>query len=407
MRRVLLSEASSLTAREHVTVLGRSGVHVDVMSSDPMALCRWSRWVRRVHPCPAAGADPAGYLDAVSVVLAADSYDALLPTHEQAWLFAAGRDRLPAEAPLAVADLDAFDRVQSKLAFAALLDDLGLAQPRWRAVSSPSDLAGSRFPYYLKTPFSTAGRGVRFVRTSDDRETALADLGFPPAGGLMAQDAAAGGYGQVQALFDRGRMVAVHTSVQVGEGMGGSAAARLSVDHPLARDAAARVGEALGWHGGLTLDYLHVDGRPTFIECNPRTVEPGNAAASGVDLPMLGIDLAAGLRVPGPLRVGRAGVRTHGTLALLLGTAGSPRPRRTMGRTIGGCVLKRGVAAGSGEVMTPLLRDPPSLVPVVVVVASLLARPSSAARTADRSIEAYAVGPDAVDLVRDPRPGSA
>ena len=52
--RVLLSEASSLTAREHLTVLGTAGVRVEAMSSDPFALCRWSRWARRLHRCPNA-----------------------------------------------------------------------------------------------------------------------------------------------------------------------------------------------------------------------------------------------------------------------------------------------------------------------------------------------------------------
>ena len=47
--RVLLSEASSLTAREHLTVLGTAGVRVEAMSSDPFALCRWSRWARQLH----------------------------------------------------------------------------------------------------------------------------------------------------------------------------------------------------------------------------------------------------------------------------------------------------------------------------------------------------------------------
>ena len=66
------------------------------------------------------------------------------------------------------------------------------------------------------------------------------------------------------------RLVAAHPSVGIGAGAGGSAAARLSVDHPAARDYAARVGAHLRWHGGLTLDYFHIDGQPQFIECNPR-----------------------------------------------------------------------------------------------------------------------------------------
>src|SRR5262249_21904602 len=101
--RVLLSEASSLTARGLLTVLGAVGVRVEAMSSAPCAWCRWSRWARRLHRCPASGTDPAGYLHAVSAVLAGGGFDALLPTHEQAWLFAAGRDRPLPVAPGALA----------------------------------------------------------------------------------------------------------------------------------------------------------------------------------------------------------------------------------------------------------------------------------------------------------------
>ena len=137
----------------------------------------------------------------------------------------------------------------------------------------------------------------------------------------------------MQALFSDGRLVAAHTSVQAGQGLGGSAAARLSVDHPRARFWATAVGEKLGWHGGLTMDYLHQDGEPVFIECNPRTVEPGNAAASGVNLPLLSIALAAGRPLPDKVVTGRPGVRTRGTLALLLGSADQANSRRAVLRT--------------------------------------------------------------------------
>lgn len=228
--RVLLSEASSLTAREHLTVLGAAGVRVEAMSSDRFALCRWSRWTRRLHRCPSPGTDPAGYLQAVSAVLAAGGFDALLPTHEQAWLFAVARDRLPPAAPVALAPAESFARVQSKVAFARLLDELGAPQPRWWLVEDDTVLGQIPYPYFLKAAFSTAGQGVRAVRAPADRVRALAEL---RAGGqeLIAQAAAAGQYGQVQALFDGRRLVAAHTSVLAGQGMGGSAAARLSVDH--------------------------------------------------------------------------------------------------------------------------------------------------------------------------------
>ena len=97
--RVLLSEASSLTAREHLSVLGPSGIQVDVASSSPLAIARFSRWCRRVIHVPCSADDPEGYLAAIAAALRDGRYDALLPTHEQAWLFAAGRHLLPADAP--------------------------------------------------------------------------------------------------------------------------------------------------------------------------------------------------------------------------------------------------------------------------------------------------------------------
>jgi hypothetical protein len=156
--RVLLSEASSLTAREHLTVLGAAGVQVEAMSSDRFALCRWSRWARRLHHCPAPGTDPAGYLQAVSAVLAEGGFDALLPTHEQAWLFAVARDRLPPAAPVALAPAAAFGRVQSKAAFARLLDELGAPQPRWWPVEDDTVPGQIPYPYFLNLRAVPPGR---------------------------------------------------------------------------------------------------------------------------------------------------------------------------------------------------------------------------------------------------------
>lgn len=87
--RVLLSEGSSLTAREVLTCLGPVGFHVETLDPDPLCSARLSRWMRKVHRCPRSGADPVGYLEAVRRVVSERRIDVVLPTHEQAWLFAA------------------------------------------------------------------------------------------------------------------------------------------------------------------------------------------------------------------------------------------------------------------------------------------------------------------------------
>jgi len=135
---------------------------LEALDPDPLCIARFSRWMHRIHRCPRSGADPPGYLEAVKRVVAERRIDVVLPTHEQAWLFAAAKPEL-SDVPVAVADAASFDRVQSKVEFARLLDKIGLAQPRWRLVRGNSDLDGLSFPYWLKTAFSTAGRGVRLV----------------------------------------------------------------------------------------------------------------------------------------------------------------------------------------------------------------------------------------------------
>jgi hypothetical protein len=134
------------------------------------------------------------------------------------------------------------------------------------------------------------------VRDDAERQRALAELGLTSSE-LMVQTQASGVYCEVQALFDHGKLLAAHTSQQQASGMGGSAAARLSVDHDQPRGDVERLGAYLDWHGGLTLDYLFDGTSPTYIECNPRTAEPGNAVTSGVDIPELQVRLSAGRRV--------------------------------------------------------------------------------------------------------------
>lgn len=225
--RILFSEGSSLTAREFLSVLGPCGHWIEVVDSNPVCICRFNRWTKRVHRCSPPGTDPFGYLEAVNGLLADGAFDVLLPTHEQAWLFAVARRELNPHARIAVASADAFSRVHSKIEFARLLDEVGL-------VDSPDELAEWQAPFYLKAPFSTAGTGVRCVTKAGDSKGTfqllrLASNGRP----LMVQAAARGQYAQVQALFDHGRLIAAHTSAKTAVGIGPSAAGRWSASRCL------------------------------------------------------------------------------------------------------------------------------------------------------------------------------
>jgi hypothetical protein len=186
--RVLLSEATSLTAREHVSVLGPTGIDIDVASCSSLAIGRFSRWCHHVVRVPCSADDPKGYLTAVADALRRGRYDAWLPTHEQAWLFATGHRLLPDDAPLAIVAIDAFDQVEGKVDCAKLLDTLGLPQPAWSVITAASDPRHVQLPCWLRASFSTADRGVPFVTSPNEAARALDQL--LPAGPVLAQQAA-------------------------------------------------------------------------------------------------------------------------------------------------------------------------------------------------------------------------
>lgn len=396
-RRVLLSESSSLTAREFVTVLGESGIEIGLLSWTRLPIARFSRWHRRVHEVPSPAKDPVGYLKAVAEIMDSGTYDALLPTHEQAWLFAAGQNYLACD-QLPVSDLEAFTQVQSKIRFAQMLDQLNLPQPEWQVVASEKDLGVFGFPVWVKAAFSTAGRGVRKVNNIDQARAVWAEL--TPKGQVMIQKTAPGRYAQVQGIFSRGRLVGVAASELLATGVGGSAAARLSVEHPQAVSALRILGSHLRWHGGIELDYFHVDGEPLFIECNPRTVEPGNAFKAGVNLPRLLTAVAMGGHLPSRELRAAAGVKTRSTMAMALGAAEVSRSRRAIATRVSAAILKRPPLQHSTEVLTPVVRDPASLIPFVYSVGSVLINPQQVDRLAAGTVQDYSITNDQIELVQ-------
>src|SRR5262245_12876436 len=160
--RVLMSEGSSLSARQTLSALGPLGYALDVCDPRPgMCLARFSRYVRRIFRCPSFATDPAGYLQFVVARLNSERYDVLLAVHDQAYLLSRYRDDLTALTGLALPGFKAMQQMQSKAGLAAVLRELNLPQPATITCRSPDDVpADVVFPAYVKLAHSTAGCGV-------------------------------------------------------------------------------------------------------------------------------------------------------------------------------------------------------------------------------------------------------
>jgi predicted ATP-grasp superfamily ATP-dependent carboligase len=400
--RVLVSEGSSTAGREAVTVLGLSGHHVEICDPSPWCMARFSRFVKRFHRCPPLRDDPAGYLAFIESRVASGHFDVLLPTHEQGLLFARVQERLKDKVALASPSFQSYRTAHSKAGFSRLLTELGLPQPATTIVASEQELrAAVLFPVVIKTSIGTASRGVWFVRDARKLDEAVRELVTADAFAdeVLAQEHVAGTTEKAQSVFCRGQLVGFHAYRQVALGVGGGEAIKESVDRPQLRAMLERIGQRLGWHGALSVDYLMPErgDTPLLVDCNPRLVEPMSAYLAGTDLVELLLAVSRGA-TPAPLPASREGVRTHLAMQALLGIAAREGSRRALLRECWRLWRGRDPYAGREE-LTPVRVDWMSAVPLAVTAALLLARPQAAITLARGGFGAHLLSRESIRTI--------
>jgi hypothetical protein len=161
-----------------------------------------------------------------------------------------------------------------------------------------------------------------------------------------------------------------------------------------------KAGQALDWHGALSIDYIlpHDDVTPLLIDCNPRLVEPMNAYRSGADLVDLLLRLSLG-ETPAPLAESRDGVLTHLAMQALLGAASRGGARRDIVHECAQLAAGSGPYAGSREELTPVGLDWISAVPLAVTITILLASPAFAIKLARGGFGAHLLDVGSIRMI--------
>lgn len=405
--RVLFSEGSSLSARHALSALGPAGHVLDLLDPQPWCLGRFSRYVHAWYRCPPFAADPAGYLEALEKRLHEGQYDVLLPVHDQVYLLSRFRDRLGKQVKLAVPPFAALERLQSKAEFVRLLTELKLGQPATELVRRRQDLESwTVYPCFVKLAYGTAGRGVWHVRDSAEMRPLAAQLQncghLDNSSEILIQKPAQGSFCVIQSVFQHGQLVAAHSYQARALGVGGSAWARIGVDHPEARQDLARLGEHLGWHGALHLEYLHdpVTDTALYVDANPRIGETMNATLSGVNFCQLLLQVSLD-ECALPASPSGSGIRTHSFMMSLLALAQQHASRRRLSAECWNALSGRGLYRDSEEELTRIRQDPWSLLPALVVALRLVLRPSVADSIVQRAVTQYALSERAARTIRD------
>lgn len=392
--RVLLSDGSGLTSRQCAPLLARAGHAVAILAPGPWVLARTCRAVRRWHRVPRYGDDPLGWAEAALRVLDTGAYDVLLPTQEQVAVLSLLADEVTGRGvATAVPSFAALRRVQDKLNAEELLCELGLQRPESFVAHTPSSCAPWALPSYLKAPIGTASAGVRYATSRSDlgaAVTALQAQGAFDLGGVLVQQPLAGPLLMVQAVFDSGELLAASANQRDRHGYSGGASLKTNVAlGSLAADL-ERIGATLSWHGALSLDAIDTPEGPIIIDLNPRLVEPGNAAAAGLDLIEVLLDVAQ-RRPPRRRPEPQTGVRTTQLLLALLGGATTPTPRRAVLAELTHAATATGAYRSSREELTPLASDPLAAAAIATLAAALLIKPGAHTRLAGGSVADYAL----------------
>jgi hypothetical protein len=401
--RVLVSEGSSTSSREAITILGLSGHHVEVCDPTPWCIARFSRFVQKFHPCPPLRDEPKGYLARVERLIAGGRFDVLLPTHEQGMLFARVAGRLRGRVGFALPGFESYRAAHNKARFSRLVAELGLPQPKTAIVNSADELRGAiAFPAAVKTAVGTASRGVWQVRDQHDLDRVTDELAASGAfsDAVLVQEWIAGATEKAQSVFCRGRLIGFHAYRQIVLGVGGGEAIKESVSRPDVRAMLESIGGRLAWHGALSVDYLLPEHDPTphLIDCNPRLVEPMSAYAAGTDLVGLLLQISRG-ETPAPLGESRAGVRTHLAMQAVLGCAARGGTRRDLLREAF-CLCKgREPYQASREELTPAKVDWISAVPMGLTLTMLLASPHIAVRLALGGFGAHLLSRESIRVI--------
>jgi predicted ATP-grasp superfamily ATP-dependent carboligase len=391
--RILLSEGSGLTSRQVATRLGALGHHVEILSSTPFCLTRFTRHVRALHQVPRFSDDPLQWFCAANRIAKTHAIDVLLPTQEQVAVLSALRARL--EVATVVPDFAALRRVQDKIEAWRTLHAVGVPQPASIVARGIDDLATvTQFPVFVKRPISTASAGVRRTATADELIAAATALGLGLGKKeLLVQVQASGRLAMVQALADRGHLIAHHATLRIVEGIGGGAAVKESVRLPELAAHLERLVQALGWHGPISLDVIVAEEGPLVIDVNPRLVEPINALFSGVDLVGAMLELARDAHPPA-LPAGKAGVRSRQLLLCVLGAA-ERGSRRSVLRALMAALQGRDDYKDAAEELTPVGADLVSAIPVVVATLATLIEPSLWRRFYAGATGPYSLTPEA------------
>jgi len=320
--RVLVTDGDARSALAATRSLGRAGHHVTVGERWAPSLAEASRFCagRLVYPDPAVC--EAEFVRSLRIAVGRERIDLVMPmTDVTSTVLARCRDAFEGLCTLALPSTISLLRAADKADTVMTARRLGVPTPQTVIVESPSDLVpdlGFAFPVVLKprsskvkTSVGWRAMSVTYPRTPQELRARITECpaeAFP----LLIQERVHGVGMGVFFCCEHGRPIAAfaHRRIREKPPTGGVSVLCESIALPeVAREHAARLLQALEWHGVAMVEFklgLH-DGTPLLMEINGRFWGSLQLAVdAGVDFPLILLRLVTGQAQPEmpPYRVG-------------------------------------------------------------------------------------------------------
>lgn len=267
---VLILGARAPVCLEWARAFRHAGWQVTVADSLAWPVARFSRAADRCVRLPEPRLDPAAWIDRLCRVVAEHHVDVLLPTCEEVFYLAHGRERLADLCRVVTSDFDTLHRLHHKGFFAQMTQNWRVAAPETHMLWRPEELAPFRADassWVFKPAYS------RFAHRTLVRPASatLAVVQPTPRQPWVAQRFVAGREHCSYSLLVDGRLTAhacYHPRYRVGQGSG---IYFEPTDPQPIRDFLLQFGAATRYTGQVGFDFIEaVDGGVHVLECNPR-----------------------------------------------------------------------------------------------------------------------------------------
>ena len=267
---VLILGARAPVCLEWARAFRRAGWQVTVADSLAWPVARFSRAAHHSVRLPEPRVDPSAWVSELCRLVEERRVDLLLPTCEEAFYLAHGRERLAPLCRVMTSDFDTMNRLHHKGHFARMTRGWAVQAPQTHVLSSAGDLApfaDDPSRWVFKPAYS------RFAHQTLIRPDAamLAAVRPTPQQPWVAQRFVAGREHCSYSLLVEGRPTAhacYHPRYRVGRGSG---IYFEPTDPPAIRDFLLQFGAVTCYTGQVGFDFIEdADGQVHVLECNPR-----------------------------------------------------------------------------------------------------------------------------------------